>query len=114
MAAARQKEINDSMTVVATKTGMAGRRSFSRVAFIGPVPSMNIRPQGIKKASRFQQKGRKGRLFRIKPVADPRLGLDVLRRPWILLQLFAKVGDEDAQILRLLRAVAAPDGSENG
>jgi hypothetical protein len=34
---------------------MAGRRSFSNVAFILPAPSFNIRPQGIKKALRFQQ-----------------------------------------------------------
>jgi hypothetical protein len=31
-----QKEMKESMTVVATKTGMAGRRSFSNVVFIMP------------------------------------------------------------------------------
>ena len=52
--------------------------------------------------------------FRIKPVADPRLGLDVLGRARVLLELFSDVGDEDAQIFRLFRAVAAPDCGENG
>ena len=53
-------------------------------------------------------------LFRIKPVADPRFGLDVFWHAWIWLQFFTKIGNENAQILRLLRAIAAPYGSEYG
>src|ERR1700686_3804008 len=52
--------------------------------------------------------------FRVKPVANPRFCLDVLRRARIRLQLLSDVGNEDTQVLRLLRAAAAPDRGEDG
>ena len=52
-------------------------------------------------------------LLWIKSVADPRLGFDEFGRAWILFEFLADVGDEDAQIFRLLRAVAAPDGGKD-
>src|SRR6266542_5828190 len=59
-----------------------------------------------------KRKGESG--ARIEAISNPRLGLDILRRTGVRLDLLAQLSNENAQIFRLLHAVGSPYGRQQG
>jgi len=49
----------------------------------------------------------------VKPVANPRLGQEILGVGWFGFNLLAKLIDEDAKVLDLLAIIRSPNGLED-